>query len=282
MPIANLDRMLRRARAENYAVAQFNVDTIEIAQAVLGVAEALHSPVILAIGQGVDHAGRMEPLAAGLRALIDAATVPVCLHLDHSERLPQIAQALRSGFSGIMIDGSARPLADNIAITRTVLDLCSAMQVGVEAELGRIGGVEDGIEVDASEAEDVSVDLVKEFLKGVRPDALAVAVGTAHGFYASEPKVDFNLIEALRAEDTPPLVLHGGTGLPDQVLSRAVRAGICKMNFATELRHAFVQGVQASPLQDSSIFDVLKAGAQASAKVARAKIHLMGSVGKAD
>jgi len=145
MVMQSLAPMLIAARDNGYAVAQFNVDTVEIAQAVLAVAENLRSPVILALGQGVDRVGRMDAVAAGVRQLAQAAAVPVCLHLDHSESFPQIARAIRLGFTGIMMDASAHPLAQNIAETRMVVALCSQLGVGVEAELGRIAGVEDNL-----------------------------------------------------------------------------------------------------------------------------------------
>lgn len=278
MTMQSLAPMLRTARDNGHAVAQFNVDTVEIAQAVLAVAEDLRSPVILALGQGVDKVGRMEAVAAGVRQLAEAATVPVCLHLDHSESLPQIARAIRLGFTGIMIDASAHPLAYNIEQTRLVLALCAGIGAGVEAELGRIAGVEDDLVVSEDQAGTVDIATVRAFVAAVRPDALAVAVGTAHGFYKNAPKIDFDLIAALRAEDMPPLVLHGGSGLPDDVLARAVSCGIAKMNFATELRHAFVSAVTAA---EGSIFDVLRDGAEAAARVARARIAVVGSQDRA-
>lgn len=278
MTMQSLAPMLMAARDNGYAVAQFNVDTVEIAQAVLAATQDLRSPVILAIGQGVDKVGRMDAVAAGVRQLAQAATVPVCLHLDHSESFPQIARAIRLGFTGIMIDASAHPLAQNIEQTRQVMALCSGIGAGVEAELGRIAGVEDELVVSEDQVSTVDIATVREFVAAVRPDALAVAVGTAHGFYKSAPSIDFDLIAALRAEDMPPLVLHGGSGLSDDILNQAMSRGIAKMNFATELRHAFISALGAA---EGSIFDILRDGAEASGRVARAKIAVVGSQGRA-
>lgn len=278
MPMQSLAPMLLTARDNNYAVAQFNVDTVEIAQAVLAVAQELRSPVILALGQGVDRVGRMDAIAAGVRQLAQTATVPVCLHLDHSESFSQIARAIRLGFTGIMIDASTHPLALNIAQTRQVMALCSEIGAGVEAELGRIAGVEDDLVVPENEVNTVEIGTVREFVTAVRPDALAVAVGTAHGFYKNTPNLNIDLIAALRAEDMPPMVLHGGSGLSNDVLVQAVSNGIAKMNFATELRHAFVSAIGAA---EGSVFDILRHGAEAAAQVARAKIGIVGSQGRA-
>lgn len=280
MPLQSLAPMLCAARERGYAVAQFNVDTIEIAQAVLIAAQDLRSPVILAIGQGVDRVGRMDAVAAGIVQLARHATVPVCLHLDHSESFPQIARAIALGFTGIMIDASSHPLSDNISATRMVMDLCRQIGAGVEAELGRIAGVEDGLSVGEDEVFSVSFDTVQQYVAAVRPDALAVAVGTAHGFYKAAPKIDFKLIAKLRAANMPPLVLHGGSGLADDVLRQAVETGISKMNFATELRHAYVEATSPAASSGASIFDVLRSGADAAADVARSKLTLVGSSGQ--
>lgn len=280
MTLQSLAPMLSAARDGGYAVAQFNVDTVEIAQAVLAVAEKLRTPVILAIGQGVDKAGRLDAVATGVRLLAKEARVPVCLHLDHSESFPQIACAIRLGFTGIMIDASAHPLSENIAATRMALDLCRRIGAGVEAELGRIAGVEDDLIVTEDQATMVGIDTVRAFLAAVRPDALAVAVGTAHGFYSRMPRIDSDLIAAMRAEDMPPLVLHGCSGLSDESLQQAVNAGIAKMNFATELRHACVHATAEAASQGASLFEILQMGALAAADVAHDKLALTGSAGR--
>lgn len=281
MTIQSLAPMLAAAKAGGYAVAQFNTDTIEAGQAVLQAAADLHAPVILAIGQGVDRAGRLEALAAGLRQLARAAQVPVCLHLDHSESLPQIGRALRAGFSGIMIDASAKPLDENIARTRAVLEFCAGLGVGVEAELGRVAGVEDDLEVSQDEADTVDPATVMAYLAAVRPDALAVAVGTAHGFYNRLPEIDFALIRELHALDAPPLVLHGGSGLAEEILRQAIACGIAKLNFATELRQANLDAFAEVAASGGALFAALAAGAAAAGEMARRRLEITGSVGKA-
>lgn len=281
MTIQSLAQMLAAAQSGGYAVAQFNTDTIEAGQAVLRVAVELRAPVILAIGQGVDRAGRLEPLAAGLRQMAGAADVPVCLHLDHSESLPQIGRALRAGFSGVMIDASAHLLPVNIAETRAVLAFCAGLGVGVEAELGRVAGVEDDLEVSEDEAGKVDPATVAAFLAEVRPDALAVAVGTAHGFYTRPPQIDFALIRQVRDMGAPPLVLHGGSGLSDAILGEAIACGISKLNFATELRQANLDALAVAAASGASLFEVLAQGAGAAGEVARRKLGVTGSVGKA-
>lgn len=280
MTIQSLAPMLAAAQAAGYAVAQFNTDTIEAGQAVLAVADEMRAPVILAIGQGVDRAGRLAPLAAALRAMAAAADVPVCLHLDHSESLAQIGRAVRAGFSGIMIDASAHPLAVNIAETRAVMAFCAGLGIGVEAELGRVAGVEDDLVVSEDEAGKVDPATVAEFLAAVRPDALAVAVGTAHGFYTRPPQIDFDLIRQVRTMEVP-LVLHGGTGLSDAVLREAFACGIAKMNFATELRQANLVAMAEAAAEGAGLLDALARGGAAVGDVARRKLELTGSAGMA-
>lgn len=282
MTMQSLAPMLAAAQSNGYAVAQFNTDTIEAGQAVLQVAMRLRAPVILAIGQGVDHAGRLEPLAAGLRQMAEQASVPVCLHLDHSESQSQINRALQAGFTGIMIDASRHPLPENIAQTQQVLRACAALSVGVEAELGRVAGVEDDLEVSEEEAGKVDVETVARFLSEVRPDALAVAVGSAHGFYTRPPEIDFGLIAQVRDLGAPPLVLHGGTGLSDDILREAIACGIAKLNFATELRHANLQAITEAAQSGAGLLPALAKGIEAVAEVARRKFAITGSEGRAD
>ncbi|MWD25899.1 tagatose-bisphosphate aldolase subunit KbaY [Aquicoccus sp. SCR17] len=281
MTMQSLAPMLRHAAENGYAVPQFNVDTLDIAQAVLETATEMRAPVILALGQAVDRAGRLEPMIAGLRVMAEAAPIPVCLHLDHSESLPQIGRALRAGCTGLMIDASARPLEENIAATRTVLELCAEADAGVEAELGRIAGVEDDLVVSEDEAGKVDAATVAQFLDGVRPDALAVAVGTAHGFYDAPPEIDFDLIAELASLSPPPLVLHGGTGLEDEVLTRCVDAGFAKMNFATELRGGYLSAVAAAGQDGANIFDALASGQDAIRRIVKTKLRLLRTADRA-
>lgn len=281
MTMQSLAPMLRHAAENGYAVPQLNVDTLDIAQAVLETATEMRAPVILALGQAVDHAGRLEPTIAGLRVMAEAAAIPVCLHLDHSESLPQIGRALRAGCTGLMIDASARPLEENIAATRTVMDLCAEADAGVEAELGRIAGVEDDLVVSEDEAGKLDAGTVARFLEGVRPDALAVAVGTAHGFYDAPPEIDFGLIAELASLSPPPLVLHGGTGLDDDVLTRCVEAGFAKMNFATELRRDYLAALSAAAQEGANIFGALTAGQEAIRQIVGRKLRLLRTADRA-
>ncbi|WP_116135125.1 class II fructose-bisphosphate aldolase [Tropicimonas sp. IMCC34043] len=280
MTIQNLAPMLAAASAGGYAVAQFNTDTLEIGQAVLRAAATLRAPVILAIGQGVDRAGRLAPLAAGLRTMAEAAEVPVCLHLDHSESLSQIQRAIQAGFSGIMIDASAHPLAANIEQTRRVLALCAGRNIGVEAELGRVAGVEDDLVVSEDEAGKVGFATVSAFLEKVRPDALAVAVGTAHGLYTRPPEIDFALIRQVRDLGAPPLVLHGGSGLSEEILREAIACGIAKLNFATELRKVCLDALVAAATSQSGFMPALASAADAVTDFAARKLEITGSAGK--
>ncbi len=181
-----------------------------------------------------------------------------------------------------MIDASARPLKDNIVATRAVMEFCAESDAGVEAELGRIAGVEDGLVVSEEEAGKVDADTVARFLEGVRPDALAVAVGTAHGFYETPPNIDFGLIAEINKYSPPPLVLHGGTGLEDEVLTQCVDAGFAKMNFATELRRDYLSALAAAAQDGGNIFDALAAGQDAIRRIAEAKFRLLRTAERAD
>src|SRR5690554_5110562 len=238
------NELLLQAQKNKYAIGAFNVNNMEIIQAIISAAEELNSPVILQASQGgIKYAG--IDYIAGLGKIAGRnANVPVALHLDHGTDFDQVMLCLRHGFSSVMIDGSRFPLEENIAFTKRVVDIAHTLGVSVEAELGKIGGTEDHIVVDEREATFTDPDEAKRFVEETGVDSLAIAVGTAHGVYKGEPKIDFDRIKAIRSKVDVPLVLHGSSGVPYEALKKAVSLGICKINIDTDLRISFTDGVR--------------------------------------
>ncbi len=283
MPLVTSKRMLENAQKGNYAVAAFNIENMEMVQAVLETATELQAPVMIQTTPGTIKYAGVKMLAAMVHAAAKSCPVPVALHLDHGESFDLAVQALHSGYTSIMIDGSKLPFEENIAISKRVVEMSHAVGIPVEAELGKVGGKEDGLVVSDKSATYTDPAEAKEFVKQTELDSLAVAIGTAHGFYKGEPKLDFERLGEIRKVVEVLLVLHGASGVPDDMVRKAIALGISKVNFATELRAALTRGVREA-LVDQSIIDPKKfmaGGKKAVQEIVKQKINLCGSAGKA-
>lgn len=275
MPLATLQDVLSIASKTKTAIPGFNIDNIEIPEAIMVAAERCRCPVILTIGQGAIRAGQMLHLADVVRRLAAQTDLPVVLHLDHGISYEQTIQCLRAGFTSVMFDGSRLPLAENIAVTKEVTAAAHAVGVSVEAELGAIGGVEDGVAGGGRNLVDIRE--VETFIHAVRVDALAVGIGNAHGMYKGLPNLDFNLLQQCQNLNPPPLVLHGGSGIPDDMIRRAIAIGIRKINVATEVRNAFMLGLEES-VKDRDIYSMYQSAAERVTMLAEAKMRLFQGV----
>lgn len=271
MPLATLQDVLSIASKTKTAIPGFNIDNIEIPEAIMVAAERCRCPVILTIGQGAIRAGQMLYLADVVRRLAAQTDLPVVLHLDHGISYEQTIQCLRAGFTSVMFDGSRLPLAENIAVTKEVTAAAHAVGVSVEAELGAIGGVEDGVAGKGRNLVDIRE--VETFIHAVQVDALAVGIGNAHGMYKGLPNLDFNLLQQCQNLNPPPLVLHGGSGIPDDMIRRAITIGIRKINVATEVRNAFMSGLEES-VKDRDIYSMYQSAAERVTMLAEAKMRL--------
>lgn len=241
MPLVSLKEMLTKARAQRYAVPAINIGNYETLCGVFAAAEAERAPVIIQIYQRLIEHGHGTRLAPVIRAMAGQSAVPVALHLDHGATLAQVMRAIRDGFSSVMIDASTLPLADNIAATRQVVELARPLGVAVEAELGHVpsaasGDIESGL-TDPAEA--------AEFVRETGIDALAVAIGTAHGIYRKTPVLDFARLEKIAGQVEAPLVLHGGSCTPNDALRHTIELGITKINIATEYQNLFLNASRA-------------------------------------
>lgn len=274
--------LLRDAQAGSYAVGAFNVYNLEGVRAVVGAATAEESVAILQLHpQALAYGGR-GLLALCLEAAREAA-VPLAVHLDHSSSAAAIRQALAAGISSVMADGSHLPYEQNVAFTREMTSLAHAAGRAVEAELGRISGTEDGLTVAAREARLTDPARAADFVARTGVDALAVCIGNVHGPYHRPPELDFARLEAIRHAVAVPLVLHGTSGLPDEMIQRAMALGVAKFNVNTELREAYLSALRHN-LDERAAIDLLAlmAGAVAAMQaVVAGKLRLFRSSGRA-
>lgn len=276
--------ILQDAHKNNYAVGAFNVNNMEIVQAIIEAAEETNSPVILQASQGgLKYAG-VEYIAELGKLAARKVKVPVALHLDHGTDFDQVMLCIRHGFSSVMIDGSRFDLEDNIGITKKVIEVAHAVGVSVEAELGKIGGTEDHITVDERDATFTDPKEAKIFVDETKVDFLAIAVGTAHGVYKGEPKLDYDRIKAIKELVNIPLVLHGSSGVPNEAIEKAVTLGINKINIDTDLRMAFANAIKDFIKENPDNIDprkILTPAKEAMKETIKQKMHLFGSVGRA-
>lgn len=236
MPLVSPLPYLEKARARGAAVAAFNIHNLETLQAVVEGAAHMRAPVIIQTSPGtLRHAG-LEYIAACCRTAAELYDVPMALHMDHCREFDVLVRCLRAGYTSLMVDASHLPFEENIALTRRVAEMGRAVGVPVESELGRVGGVEDDLSVDEREASMTCPGEALEFVERTGVDTLAVAIGTAHGMYKGEPRLDFERLSAIREKVSVPLVLHGASGVPDAAVREALRRGVAKVNIATELK----------------------------------------------
>jgi len=284
MPLTTTKEMLLKAQKEGYAVGAFNVENMEILQAVVEAAEELKAPVILQTTAGTLKYAKPDLFYGMAMAAAKKSSIPIALHLDHGDSYERAAQTLCAGYTSVMIDGSKETFEKNIEITTEVVKMAHAMGIPVEAELGTVGGKEDGHSV--SDAEKTYTDPVEaeEFANRTNIDSLAVGIGNAHGFYKGKPELRFDILEETKKRVSIPIVLHGASDIPEEDVKKAVSLGICKVNFATELRAVFSKGVKEYIVEDKEVIDPKKYGERGRSYVKQLvidKIKMCGSEGKA-
>lgn len=283
MTLVSSKKLLKDAQKGGYAVGAFNAENMEMVQAVVAAAEAKRSPVIIQTTPGTLKYADTDMFTAMAQAAAENADVPVVMHLDHGDSFDTAMKAFRSGYTSIMIDGSHSPFEENIALSSSVADVCRPVGVNVEAELGKVGGKEDDLEGGDDNPYTDPAQAV-EFVEKTGIDSLAVAIGTAHGIYKGEPKLDVDRLSEIRKVVDIPLVLHGTSGVPDATVRECVKRGICKVNYATDLRIAFTKGVTSVLNANPDTIDPKKynaAGRDEVKKYVMQKMDVCGSVGKA-
>ena len=281
MPLETTISMFADARKNGYAVAAFNCENMEMIQAVIAAGEEMKAPLIIQTTPSTVRYASTWLFAANAAAAAKNAAIPVALHLDHGNSLELVKDALSAGYTSIMIDGSALPLEENIALTRKAVELCIGSSIPVEGELGHVGGKEDDT-VGDGEGYTIPEEAVR-FVKETGVSSLAIGVGTAHGVYVKKPNLRPHLITTLRGILDVPLVLHGASGLEEAVLRDCISRGICKVNIATDLRIAYTDAVRKYLEKDPTCIDPKKfgaAGRDAVKKVAIDRITVCGGRGR--
>lgn len=282
MALVTSKEMLLKAQKEGYAVGAFNAENMEMIKAIIQAAEELKAPVMIQTTPSTIKYGSVDTYAAMAAAEAKKATVPVCLHLDHGSSFEIAMQAMHAGYTSVMFDGSKYEFDENIAETKRVADAARALDIPCEAELGKVGGKEDDLEAEADTNTDPQE--AKEFVKRTGVTSLAVAIGTAHGFYVGTPVLDKERLSEIREVVDIPLVLHGASGLSDDDVKDCVKRGICKVNFATELRAAYSKAVKEVFEEDPTTFDPKvygKKATQAVKELVMARMKVCGCDGKA-
>ena len=282
MPLTTSTQMLLEAQKGGYAVGAFNAENMEMVQAIIAAAEEMKAPVMIQTTPSTVKYASLELYLANVAAVAQQAKVPVCMHLDHGDSLGLCMQALRAGYTSIMIDGSHSIFEENIAVTKKVVDACAPSAIPVEAELGKVGGKEDDLDGGAGGYTDPAE--AAEFVRKTKVDSLAVAIGTAHGVYSGVPKLDLDRLSEIRKVVDIPLVLHGASGLSDEAVQESIKRGICKVNFATELRIAYSDGVKQVLAEMPDVYDPKKYGAVGRENVKQLvmnRIKVCGSNGRA-
>ncbi|MFD2707086.1 class II fructose-1,6-bisphosphate aldolase [Salibacterium lacus] len=261
MPLVSMKEMLNEAKANQYAVGQYNLNNMEFVQAVLQAAEEERSPVICGVSEGAArYMSGFKPVVDMVKTFMEAhhITVPVAVHLDHGSSFEKCMEALRAGFTSVMIDGSHYPLEDNIALTRRVVDAAHAVGVSVEAELGRVGGQEDDVAVEEAEETYAVPSECSKFVKETGVDCFAPALGSVHGPYKAEPNLGFDRMKEIDSAVGVPLVLHGGTGIPAEDVQKAIGFGHAKINVNTESQISSAASVRRTLEEKPDLYDPRK------------------------
>ena len=276
--IVNAKKMLKEARDNGKCIAHFNINNLEWTKYILEKCNELQKPVILGVSEGaIKYMGGYNVVSHLVYSLVKDLniSIDVCLHLDHGSSVENCKKAIDSGFSSVMIDASKYSLEENINITKEVVEYAHPKNITVEAEVGHIGGVEDGI---ASGVLVASLDDCIKFVKETKVDMLAPAIGSVHGVYKGEPKLDFELLTSLKNNINIPLVLHGGSGIPEDKIIKAIKLGISKININTELQQAWHEGVLKFVESKKEVYDprkIISSGEENLKNIVEYKLSLM-------
>lgn len=284
MGLVSMTEMLKKAQEGKYAVGQFNINNLEWTQAILQAAKESNSPVILGVSEGAaKYQGGFKVVAAMVKALVETMEVeqPVALHLDHGQSFENCKAAIDAGFTSVMIDGSHHSIEKNIEMSKEVVEYAHARNCSVEAEVGTVGGEEDGVigGIQYANAQEC-LRIVKE----ANVDALAAALGSVHGEYAGEPVLGFTEMQEISELTGAPLVLHGGSGIPTDQIKKSIELGHAKINVNTECQQVWTAAVRETLKTNDKVYDprkVIGPGKEAIVKVVKEKMEEFGSTNKA-
>ncbi len=275
--------LLKEARQGGYAVAAFNVNNLEMIEGVFRAAARKKSPVIISSAPVEINYARPEMLRYITKSLAEEYNIRAAIHLDHGDSFETAICCIRAGYTSVMYDGSHLSFEENLQQTKQVVAAAHAVGVTVEAELGRLMGIEGSLNVSEYEASLTNVKEAQSFVEQTNVDTLAVSIGSAHGFYKLEPKLDFERLDAIAKQTAIPIVLHGGTGIPVDQVQKAISLGIAKVNFSTRLRHAKMTGMKAYFKENPDsveYMDLMNAGLKAYEKEVESCIDFVMSAHK--
>lgn len=284
MPFVSGKDMLQHAYNHQYGVGAFSAHNAETIQAILWAAEEEQAPIMIQVGQKVIQYMGLEEMKAMIDTFEVGITVPVCIHLDHSRQYEQTVKAIQLGFQSVMYDGSHLSFEKNVEITKKIAEIASVLGIGSEGEIGKIGGTEDDITVDEEDALVTEVEEATAFADKTNIDYIAVSIGTAHGIYKSTPNLHLDRLEEISKAVERPVVLHGGSSVPDEQVQKAIELGVAKINIDTELRQSFSLGVQEVFSANSEEWHLavsLNRGRELMKHKVQEKIRVFGSNGKA-
>ena len=280
--LVNMKELLVPAREGQYGIGFFNAVNIEMARAIIETAEELQSPVMIGTAESLLPVTELDRVAEYLIPMAQKAKVPVCVHYDHGLTFERCMQALKLGFTSIMYDCSTSPYAENVEKVAEMVKICHAMNASAEGELGHVGNNAGPGKLKNPSDYYTDADMAADFVQKTGVDALAVAVGNAHGDYAFPPKLDFDRIRLIAKKTDLPLVLHGGSGLSDSDFCNAIQLGISKVNIFTDLNKAGEAGIEEGIAAGArKMTELIPYEIKAMKTVVSEKLHLFGSVGKA-
>ncbi|RAS73196.1 class II fructose-bisphosphate aldolase [Priestia endophytica] len=283
MTLISTTPMLRKAKKNKHGIVAFNVHCFDSIFWVLEAAAELKSPVILQTTVGTVQNLGAKNIVEAAKTAAESYNIPTGLHLDHCTDFDVIKEAIRAGYTSVMIDASMHPFEENVKRTKEVMELAKSLGVNVEAELGKVGGVEDDIVVAEEDAQKAVPEECKLFIEQTGVPTLAPAIGTAHGIYKGEPDIDFDRIAKIAEIVDVPLVLHGGSAVPEADVRRCVSLGMAKVNVSTELKNAYSEAIRKHFEMDPDSLDpraYLQKAKEAAKEMAKSKIRMVGSEGK--
>jgi fructose-bisphosphate aldolase class II len=279
--LTSLTKVVKAAQEHHFAVGAFNTANLEITQAIIWAAEAMHSPIIIQTSEKAIEYATMPELVAMITTLAKESPVPIVFHLDHGRTHDIIYEAIDSGYTSVMFDGSHLPYDDNVKWTKKFVERAHKKGVSVEAELGKIGGVEDDVSAEEGLTDPI---LAREFAKETRCDALAVGIGNNHGKTKPGEYLHLDVLAQIREQVNTPLVLHGASSTPVDQIKKAIKIGVTKINIDTDLRVAFSDAERKVLKEDKKLYDprtILTAARDAVKEVVMQKLALFGSATKA-
>ena len=278
--LVNFIEMMNKAKKGHFAIPQFNINNLEWTKYILEQCNEMKVPVILGVSEGATkYMGGYKAVASMVKGLIESLNIeiPVCIHLDHGTSFDSCKKAIDAGYTSVMIDASKHELHENIRITKEVVDYARERNVSVEAEVGHIGGQEDNI---SAESLNATLEDCRVLYDNTHIDSLAPALGSVHGFYKGEPNLDFNTMKTINENLPIPLVLHGGTGIPNDKIKTAISCGISKININTDLQVAWTKAVREFLKNDEKAYDprkVIGSGEKAMKKRVEEIVTLFGT-----